>query len=47
VAEALGWGVAAGAANTLTIGGGQFSRGDFQRLLNDTAVTSLNNYDSK
>jgi 1-phosphofructokinase family hexose kinase len=44
-AEALRWAVAAGAANTLTIGGGKFSLSDFQKLLNETAVTPLTSID--
>jgi 1-phosphofructokinase family hexose kinase len=39
--EALCWGVAAGTANTLSAGGGQFDETDFRRILDETRLTAL------
>jgi len=39
--EALRHGVAAGAANALTVGGGQFQMSDFNRLLEETSVERI------
>jgi 1-phosphofructokinase family hexose kinase len=39
--EALRWAVAAGAANALAPGGGQFALSDFTRLLGETTLTSI------
>ncbi len=41
VPDSLRWATAAGAANALSIGGGQFARADFERILRDTTVVSL------
>jgi fructose-1-phosphate kinase PfkB-like protein len=38
--EALRWAAAAGAANALSAGGGQFSVGDFNSLLARTSLSS-------
>jgi 1-phosphofructokinase family hexose kinase len=38
---ALCWGVAAGTANTLSAGGGQFEQADFRRILAETRLTTL------
>ncbi len=39
--EALRWGVAAGAANTLTPGSGLFNKTDFEQILSETERTAL------
>lgn len=39
--EALQWAVAAGAANALTVGGGQFAFSDFKRILSETTIENL------
>jgi fructose-1-phosphate kinase PfkB-like protein len=39
--EALRWGVAAGSANTLSIGGARFTLSDFQRILSQTRLMRL------
>lgn len=39
--ESVRRGVAAGAANALTVGGGSFSREDYERVLTGTTVTAL------
>jgi 1-phosphofructokinase family hexose kinase len=41
VADALRWATAAGAANALSVGGGQFTRDDFERILAETTVDPL------
>jgi 1-phosphofructokinase family hexose kinase len=41
VSDALRWATAAGAANALSVGGGQFTRTDFEQLLRGTMLVSL------
>jgi len=41
IAEALRWAVAAGTANALSVGGGQFEMTDFERLLSETQLVSM------
>lgn len=41
IADALGWAVAAGTANALSVGGGQFDKADFERILAATRVVAL------